>query len=335
METYFSFNTYKSKRLKDVKKCYINKNDDYVKLLEYDFTIKELKDIIKRLNISKCKSTKKKDIKLFCINLMYLNTKIIKIQKCWNNYFIKLFNKTLGPSYRNFSLSNNVDDFLTTENINEIDYYYFFSFKDKDNFIYSFNIVSFANLLHKQNLPKNPYNRKEINKEIINMFQTRLRYNKILKKIEIFNEYKTKEPSINDRIQSLFHKIDLLGNYSDYKWFTDLTPNQKYRFIYELIEIWTYRAQLSQIMKQAICPPNGNPFVNVPSGFMNNHNNIRNYTDNMLTCLSLKIMEKLVYSANLDSNKSLGALYILSALTLVSENARNSLPWLYASVYYN
>ena len=36
------------------------------------------------------------------------------------------------------SLSNNVDDFLTTENINEIDYYYFFSFKDKDNFIYSF-----------------------------------------------------------------------------------------------------------------------------------------------------------------------------------------------------
>ena len=42
-----------------------------------------------------------------------------------------MFNKTLGPCYRNFSLSNNVDDFLTTEGIDEIDYYYFFSFKTK------------------------------------------------------------------------------------------------------------------------------------------------------------------------------------------------------------
>ena len=50
---------------------------------------------------------------------------------------------------------------------------------------------------------------------------------------------------------------------------------------------------------------------------------------------AVKIMEKLVYSANHDTDKALGAIYILSALTLVSENARDSLPWLYASVYYN
>ena len=335
MECYFNFKNYESKRVKGDKKIFINNYDDYKKLLEYDFTIKELKDIIKRFNLPKCKSTKKNDIKLFCINIMYLSTKIIKIQRCFNNYFIKMFNKTLGPCYRNFSLSNNVDDFLTTEGIDEIDYYYFFSFKDKDNFIYSFNIVSFANLLYKQNQPKNPYNRMDISKDIIDTFEKRIRYNKILKKIEIFNEYKEKEPSVNDRIQNLFHKIDLLGNYSDHKWFIDLNANQKYRFIYELIEIWTYRAQLSREIKMNICPPTGNPFICIPSGFMNNHNNIRNYTDAMLTNWCLKIMEKLVYSAILDSNKSLGALYILSALTLVSENARNSLPWLYASVYYN
>ena len=53
----------------------------------------------------------------------------------------------------------------------------------------------------------------DISKDIIDIFEKRIRYNEILKKIEIFNEYKEKEPSVNDRIQNLFHKIDLLGNY--------------------------------------------------------------------------------------------------------------------------
>ena len=66
----------------------------------------------------------------------------------------------------------------------------------------------------------------DISKDIIDIFEKRIRYNKILKKIEIFNEYKEKEPSVNDRIQNLFHKIDLLGNYSDHKWFTDLNATK-------------------------------------------------------------------------------------------------------------
>ena len=45
-------------------------------------------------------------------------------------------------------------------------------------------------------------------------------------------------------------------------------------------------------------------------------------------------MEKMLYSANNDANQNLGALYILSALTLVSNSARNLLPWLYTSVQY-
>ena len=50
--------------------------------------------------------------------------------------------------------------------------------------------------------------------------------------------------------------------------------------------------------------------------------------------MSLAVMEKMVFRANNDSDKNIGALYILSSLTLVSLNARNSLPWLYASVNY-
>ena len=56
--------------------------------------------------------------------------------------------------------------------------------------------------------------------------------------------------------------------------------------------------------------------------------------DNTVKKKDLTVMEKMVYRAHNDSDKNIGALYILSSLTLVSVNARNSLPWLYASVNY-
>ena len=37
---------------------------------------------------------------------------------------------------------NNSDDFLTVEDIKEIPYEYFYSFKDNDGFLYGFNILS-------------------------------------------------------------------------------------------------------------------------------------------------------------------------------------------------
>ena len=46
-------------------------------------------------------------------------------------------------------------------------------------------------------------------------------------------------------------------------------------------------------------------------------------------------MEKLSYSAHDIENQKLGVLYILSSLTLVSQPARDAMPWLYSSVYHN
>ena len=42
-------------------------------------------------------------------------------------------------------------------------------------------------------------------------------------------------------------------------------------------------------------------------------------------------MEKLLNNEQTNDNKSLGAYYILGALTLVNIDASNSLPWLYQS----
>jgi len=41
----------------------------------------------------------------------------------------------------------------------------------------------------------------------------------------------------------------------------------------------------------------------------------------------------LTYSGIDNDNKQLGAMYFLSGLTLVSQNARNQMPWLYENYF--
>ena len=332
---YFKSFDYKNNSKKGKSFPFVTNCAEYTNLIQYKYTIKDLKDIIKRMQLPKCKYKKKNEIHSFCTNILFLSFKIQKIQKVWRNYFIRQFNATLGPSYGKSHLSNNNDDFLTTEEIKDIDYYYYFSFKDKDNFIYSFHIVSIYSLLQK-NLKKNPYNRNDFDSSLIECIQKRMRYNRILKKTNEFQEYQTRPTSFQDRILQIFQHMDQMGHCTSISWFNDLNSNQHRVFIYELYEIWNYRLQLSQEMKETICPPRGNPFSILPRNFINNYNNPHvYYSTNFLKNCSISIMEKLAYSAHNNENKKLGVFYILCGLTLVSENARNTLPGLYASVYHN
>lgn len=334
LSQYFKNFQYENKPRKDKPLPFVRNYDDFSHLLQYKYTIKDFRDIMKRFDFPKCKETKRNKIQMFCTNMIFLSQHSIKIQKLWRNHFIRSYNKTVGPSYRKFELSNNIDDFLTTEKIKDIDYYYYFSFRDKDNFIYTFHLVSIISLLDK-NIKKNPYNRSDFDETLICCLRKRMRYNKILKKTQEFQNYKSEPTSINDRVNHLFHHMDQLGNYTSSSWFNHLRMQDLRIFIFELYEIWNYRAQLSMEIKEMICPPRGNPFSALPRNFITNYNNPRMfYSNSFLKSAALNIMEKLAYSAHNDTNKNMGVLYILSALTLVSEPARQALPWLYASVQY-
>lgn len=336
MEKYFVSFNYKNISKKNKKVPYITKKTQYNYLIEYNYTIKELKCIINHFKI-KCTKQKKDEIRNLLTNILYLSNFVNKIQKLWKKYLICLFNKTLGPSYKNYQLSNNVDDFLTTENIKDINYYYYFSFKDKDNFIYTFNLVSIYSLINK-NINKNPYNRCDFSKELIDKIKLRMRYNKILNETKEFQIYQPRELSLKEKIHSLFHKMDELGNYTNVNWFLELNNARIYKFLYELYEIWNFRAQLTNEHKRNICPPHGNPFIQCNKLFLTNlmnQTNIQHYSFTTLRNIAYRIMYKFIYSSQNNDNQNMGVIYILSSLTLVSENARASLPWLYASVYYN
>ena len=124
--------------------------------------------------------------------------------------------------------------------------------------------------------------------------------------------------------------MDALGNYTNVQWFLTLNKIQLIKFVRELVDIWHYRANISNELKRAICHPTGNPFQTLPNfnvlQTINNLNDIRKPI--------LYVMERLVNSGINNDNKCLGAYYVLSALTLVNYDAATSLQWLYEAVYH-
>ena len=126
---------------------------------------------------------------------------------------------------------------------------------------------------------------------------------------------------------SAFQHINSHGHYSDSAWFSDLTLVHIVRFMRELADIWNYRAQILPQMKQAICPPNGDPFRYMDLRYMHPD-------PAMIKHQGVHLIHTFVTSGINRDSQSLGAYYVLSALTLVSQPAQAAMPWLYESVVH-
>ena len=132
---------------------------------------------------------------------------------------------------------------------------------------------------------------------------------------------------LDERVQSLFMEIDQLGHYTQPEWFSQLTRLGYVRYFRCLRDIWNYRAQLSSSVKHKICPL-WDPFVILTTEQMNSHD----LDDHQLKSLCLSVMEDMVLTGIDSEFRMLGAFHVLSALTVVSLPARESMRWLYESI---
>ena len=307
---------------------------DYNMLLHYNYTVQQLKTIVSyyKLKVSGNKSQLVTNIYSF----LYLSNYSLKIQKNIRGYLQRKYNTLQGPGFKNKSVCTNTTDFFTMDDLNDLPNTQFFSFKDADGFIYGFDLLSIYNLIYKCDSPiKNPYNRLPISSDNIEKFKSLLRLSRVLQipictQIKDVNEDISIKKSIELRALSLFQNIDALGNYSNAQWFLNLNIQQLIKMTRELFEIWAYRAPLSIETKRAICPPLGNPFTR----FVNYSQIQTNQNIDEVRKFNLDILEKFVNTGIDRDNKCLGAYYVLGSLTLVSEDAASSLPWLYQAVCY-
>jgi len=303
-------------------------------LLKYNYNINQLKTIAKH---HKIKVTGTKPILFSRIyNYLYLSFKIILIQKYFRGHIQRKYISAHGPATFKRALCTNACDFLSMEDISDIPFKQFFSYKDDDGLIYGFDLLSLHNLIFKSNgIVKNPFTTKEITSKVIENFRKLITLSRLLK-VDILTEIRNVSHDITDkktvelRALTLFQNIDALGNYSDPQWFLELNRMQIIKFLRELIDIWNYRAPLTIQTKQEICPPYGNPFSTISSiHLLNIMATIDEVRKAILTCL-----EKMVTTGIDKDSKCLGAYYVLGALTLVNNDAATSLPWLFQAVSY-
>ena len=306
---------------------------DFMKIVELNYNVKQLKEMCKeyKLKISGCKN----ELKYRVFNYLKFSYYAQKIQTFMRGNFVRILNKLKGPAYKDRNCINDTD-FLMFEKVKSIPNNQFYSYKDNDGFIYGFNICSIYNLLYVENIDKkalNPYNRNIIQPQIYDDVKHIVKLSNLLglnTNIKVKNDFDllSFKKKVELKCVNIFQKIDELGNNSHYKWFYDLSKPRMLKFMNELIDIWNYRLNLTNELKRNICSPTGKPFegLNIPYLFSKDMDTIKNSLLNVLDKLITKGIDRQL--------KSLGAYYILGALTLVSIDAAATMPWLYETFRY-
>ena len=320
----------RAKRVSD-KDFFIPNFTEFSLLTENNYRVPQLKKICKHYQL---KVSGNKNVLLNKIyRHLYLSNFAISIQKFIRGYLTRKWCLAHGPAYINRSLCTNNTDFFTMQELNTIPINQFFSYKDKDDFIYGFDIISlytlYQNATEKGEHALNPYNRNELPPNLLKKLRTVIRISRVLNfeiQIEIEEDDINPKKQMELRILSLFQSIDALGNYSNTAWFTSLSREQIVIFLRELHDIWSYRAQLSDTIKREIAPPVGDPFRGT------NMHYLSQLPMESVKKLAVSIMEILVRKGINHDSQVLGANYVLCALTLVNLEAATALPWLYQSV---
>lgn len=182
-----------------------------------------------------------------------------------------------------------------------------------------------------QSLDEQYQNRQDTDENVIN--ETEEVTNTLQRNISVFNDQLEntailenirnkiivfKQQPINTRINEIFMYIDQLGNYTNATWFSELNKRKYYIFYSQLRELWTFRAQIPNHIKNRICPF-GDPFIESSDIFRKPYDQI---TEDEIIRGCLDVIENIIMSSTDVEYRKIGCLHVLTALTVVSPESR-------------
>jgi hypothetical protein len=234
-----------------------------------------------------------------------------------------------GPCYFDRNLLNNQEDFYTLDNMNEISNDFYFSFLDKNGLYYGFDIRSLKKLIYhsdKGNNNKiiNPYSTNELIDNVVTRIYKLINHLESRGCVLDIKSELTPKQKKRDSVIRVFNIIDLLGYQTNIDWLLNMSNKELKKFYHLLEDIWNYRCDLTQQAKREIIPDEDiNPLFNIS---VDSVFNLRKYDD--ILDINLKIIERLVSESYDLGCRSLGALYVLTALATISYEAGNTYPHL-------
>lgn len=315
-----------SKQCKNGQKTGNFCNIHYKKYLNGD--IKSIYDNIDKKTANKIKLKKKhtivfkrpsykQDLDIYTSNL----DKILKLQRLARGFIVR--NNVINRGLSCYTRKNvyNDTDFLSFDSIDDISLNDYYSFKDEDGCTWMFKLSTFKELLKNSDI--NPYNNKKIDSDVISKFNKFIEKIERYKKIEI-NEIKIEDPhlKLQQRCVSIFQIMDRLKQYTQCEWFLDLNLVQLKDLYKQMEDLWNYRANLTAENKKS--------YVKSGKLFDIKFSIIDKITDKIkLSNILLDNFESLITEGKTISDRTTGALWVLSGLTIVSNGARDALPWLF------
>jgi hypothetical protein len=304
----------------DTRKIY-TKNELFEKILTNTYiSIYSLRKSIKLCKLNKFIDTKQtkqeliKNIKEVIQKERYytFNQKsIILIQSIYR----------MWKTYRR-RLCSNTTDILTFTDIYDIEEKFFYIFNDNiRQKKYGYDIRTLIQIINSD-YPSCPYTLRsftENEKFEINKYTERLIKNGL--DLGFKKSILTPEQEVEMKIKDVFHKINMLDNYTNPEWFKNLQLHQLIELYIRSEDVWIYRSMMSLESKKNIVH-NGVAFtIPVPI--------IKTYKSKMkLQHIILDEFNRFVTEGINNEEKKLGAILILTALVEVSHDAADALPHL-------
>jgi hypothetical protein len=255
---------------------------------------------------------------------------ITKIQKWWKLYSGLLRFHRQGPAANDPTITENQTDVYTLESTSLIPQLYRWSYADAKKHIWIFDVRSISMMRTEDTREKlsNPYTRDIIDAPPLKKFHdhcTWLRKRKYCLVHTADTTEMTPDQLWHQKILDVTMKYDVLGYHTCLNWFEEL-PVQKLALFYtELWELWYYRLQLNNTVKNQVVPNwNADPPL-----FKWRPHELRNRGDKKWWQKTvLELLDRFVSSAQLKEHKTLGALYGITGFAIVSPIVREHYPWL-------
>jgi hypothetical protein len=213
--------------------------------------------------------------------------------------------------------SNNPADFYSGDPVTDMPIQDFVSFVDGGKG-YVMDIKSAQSLVaHAGTSPAlNPFNRNPLPA----LFHKRMRLHKG-KEVWTGLHGTTVAQTIGLATTDLFRTIEDLGYYTDPSWIEDLNRISLIRVYIELADIWYHRATLRSSDRSRIVPGSVRPF-RVPIIEAGRQG------EAALRPLVIETCHMLVSKASDRADRQLGVMYVMGALSIVSEGAAIAYPWI-------
>lgn len=255
-----------------------------------------------------------------------INSSIIKIQRAWRLYSGLKLSRTLTPAFFIRTLCHNDSELASFEPLDTVPRDYFFAIRESKR-IWGFDIRTLIVQYEDTGRLENPYTKELCNQVILKSFRDRVEKLRKWKKPLHYTQTTdlTQKQSWNLRVLDMCLRLDMLGYRISTLWFTDLDIF-KHKALYQcLFDAWNSE-DISNSLRETIVPgyslPDRAVFKWSPSKVM-----MKPELDSVRRT-NLNVMERLISSASDQSDRTLGAMYVVSSLCRVSYRCKSAYPWL-------